>query len=321
MDNDRPSTNIYAFPAVGRAGLGNLLFPWARAEVFARQHGLPVLAPQWTQPKIGPLLRREKDLRYYTGLFSNAGCVRGLRRWWIAYRAEHVSEELGPRALRNPPQRRPRAVVFSGEGAWFEPLHAHREFVARRLIEILSGSTRNQLDVSTDRTPYVAAHVRRGDMKTLAHREPFPLGHWAHTPSIEWFVGAVHAVREAAGTAIPIKVFSDGTDEQLRPLLSLPGVHRAAPNPSVVDILLLSRARAVITSGSSSFSSWGVFLGGLPSLWYPQLRKDLVYGKPQYSIETDYDGRFDAASADALREALQVAPGPTSTHTPAPSGR
>src|SRR5262249_28756870 len=67
-----PMSNVFAFPSVGRGGLGNMLFPWARAEVFRKRHGVPMLAPQWTQFKIGPLLRGERDKRYYTGLFDHS---------------------------------------------------------------------------------------------------------------------------------------------------------------------------------------------------------------------------------------------------------
>ena len=51
------------------AGLGNLLFPWARSMVLARSAGLIPIFPTWPQLKLGPIFRRERDARTYQDLF------------------------------------------------------------------------------------------------------------------------------------------------------------------------------------------------------------------------------------------------------------
>src|SRR5262249_41653050 len=113
---------VYAYGHPGRAGLGNMLFPWARAEVFRQVHKVPMLATQWTQPKIGPLLRGEKDLRYYVGLFDNAGQIGGLRKFLILRRAEKVAQKDAEAfmAAGGSKTKKPTVVVFSGWEGWFE---------------------------------------------------------------------------------------------------------------------------------------------------------------------------------------------------------
>src|SRR5438874_7065079 len=83
---------VYAYASLGRTGLGNMLFPWARCEIFAARHCLPILAPQWTQPKIGPLLRSERDWRFYTGLFDNSSYIHGLQKILLIATARKISE-------------------------------------------------------------------------------------------------------------------------------------------------------------------------------------------------------------------------------------
>ena len=46
-------------------GLGNRLFPWARARVFASANEIPMLAPRWVSPRIMPLFRKGAEIRPY----------------------------------------------------------------------------------------------------------------------------------------------------------------------------------------------------------------------------------------------------------------
>jgi len=46
--------SLFALPIVGRAGLGNMLFPWARAEIFAKRFNARVLRPSWNTVRPGP---------------------------------------------------------------------------------------------------------------------------------------------------------------------------------------------------------------------------------------------------------------------------
>ena len=50
---------------LGGAGLGNILFPWATAIVYAKIHNLTRLQTTWKNLKIGTFLRIDRDKRIY----------------------------------------------------------------------------------------------------------------------------------------------------------------------------------------------------------------------------------------------------------------
>src|SRR5205807_8204048 len=133
----------YGHAIVGRSGLGNLLLPWARCEVFCHTNHLPMLAPQWSAPKIGPLLRGERDLRFYVGLFNNKSYIRGLRKWFILYRSHRIPETHSQSLFE---ASEPAVVIFEGLGEFFKPLLAHQPYLAERLYNILSDKSRQSLE-------------------------------------------------------------------------------------------------------------------------------------------------------------------------------
>jgi hypothetical protein len=280
-----------------RAGLANMLIPWARAEVFGMRHGLRMLAPRWFMPRIGPILRRERDPRFYTGQFSSRGYVRGLRKWAVLARARRVSEDEGDALAKAGFSGSPVVVQFTSYERWFQGLLEHRIFVKRRLHEILSGRVKALV-----RQPIggavVAVHLRRGDMRVMRPGEPYDERNWG-TMSDEWFLGAIRSVRGALGEDAPVAIFSDGTDAQLAPFLDLPNTRRAPAASAVVDLIRLSRARVLITTGTSSFSAWAAYLGGMPSVWYPGLRGRFLPPAEGLGemIETDFQGALAPTSS------------------------
>src|SRR5262245_59443548 len=94
----------FGFLRAGGPGLGNCLLPWARSVVFARRHGLTPIWPAWPQINIGPLLRREADLRTYIGFFRPNDAVHGLAKARLLSTRSRASE-LDP-ALGDPPGQR-----------------------------------------------------------------------------------------------------------------------------------------------------------------------------------------------------------------------
>lgn len=75
-------------------GLGNRLFPWARARIFASANGVPMLAPRWVSPRIRPLFRGEAQARAFPRqvlligqLKPRPGDVTGLKRLLIERRS------------------------------------------------------------------------------------------------------------------------------------------------------------------------------------------------------------------------------------------
>lgn len=282
-------SRVHVYVRPGRTGLGNMLFPWARAIVFSEAHNIPMLSVRWTQPKVGPILRRERDARLYMGLFSSRGYVSGIRKWAALLTLPRVSEDDAG-GTEGVLRARRGIVLFEGMGGMFAPLLAHHERVKARLEGMLTPSVREMIDPRGGGTePYIAMHVRRGDMKTLLYGQPFPAGPGNFTMPVEWYVRVAEQLREGTWGSLPIRVFSDGTDAQLAPLLRLEGVSRAPPRPSIVDIFLMAKARLLVATSNSTFSMWATFLGRMPTVYYPGQTNN-VTGDIRNVIETDLQG-------------------------------
>jgi hypothetical protein len=256
---------LYALARIGRAGLGNCLLPWARAEIFARRTGAALLAPRWAQPRLGPWLRAEAVKRGYFGYFSSKGYLSGWKKLAVCAIAHRVDEHAAADRLAG--RGRPVLVEFSGLGSMFAPLLEHRALVLERLRGITA--ERFQSAPVGEERNFVAMHVRRGDLTRQGYSKQ-ELGSVAQYTCLSWFASMVSAIRSAPTLRhLPVVVFTDGYPDEVSELTRMPGVRLRAPQPAIADLWALSRARILFASGNSTFSIWGSFLGGMPTLYAP----------------------------------------------------
>jgi hypothetical protein len=268
-------TVLLAHVRVGRGqGLGNRMFPWARARVFCEAQAARMLAPSWARLAIGPILRGGVDLRDYRGRFmlhgvfrpreDDVGAVLGVLRR-ARGRVVTEPEDLTSRFEVDPADGRPTIVRFEGYRRFFGPLVTSQVMLARELPRIVHPRHR----VEVERLPDVpiALHVRCGpDFPQAATSARLAAGE--ATP-LSWFLAALRLVRRAAGRDVAAYVVSDGSTAQLRPLLAEPSVVHFRGRSAITDLLLLAKARVLLASGSSSFSAWGAFLGRMPAVSHP----------------------------------------------------
>ncbi len=259
---------MYCRAVLPNAGLGNKLFPWARCRVFSLEHGIGMLAPCWTQLKVGPILRGHRDARLYHDLFKSKvpGDISAPRAWWLRLSTRRVVYEpldahtlgLSPGALE--------MVVFRGERDHFESLTGWHAV----LLQQLRAMTRERWLQRADQVGEVRVgiHVRRGDFVEAASEEDFILKGAVRTP-LDWFVESIAAIRRMLGYAVPALVVSDAPDRLLADLLKEEAVTRADTGSAIGDLLVLSQAKLLLASGGSSFSAWAAFLGQMPTVSYP----------------------------------------------------
>lgn len=271
---------IYGFPDVGRHGLGHSLLAWGRCQLWCRDRGAQPLSPRWLRLRLGPYLRRERDKRNYFLLFRAGNAIGGLRKAWILATTRKVEEsdaakvgdgEAAIVVFRSIPDNDVRKdfAALRGEGAWL----------------------RGQLQAITlprhlpdgPAFPHVAIHVRMGDF-AVSDPERAESGQQNVRTGLAWFVGALQALRAALGEPIPAIVYSDGSTEELAPLLKLEAVARAPDRSAVTDMLAIARADALIGSGSG-FSIWGSLLGDVPRLSAPGQQLARVLDLEQAEIE------------------------------------
>src|SRR5262249_52692787 len=99
------------------AGLGNKLFVWARAEVFAMLNDMPNDTMGWTWPKIGPILRSERSLRMY-GRYICSRKGAGSIALATGFLTGKLVIEPEVAALPRCSARRSRTYVFKHHTSW-----------------------------------------------------------------------------------------------------------------------------------------------------------------------------------------------------------
>lgn len=251
-------------------GLGNRLFPWARAFLFARRYGLQMLAPKWQAVRRGPLLRGGAlsggvplfDVPgkiWLLGNFGSEGYVSGLPRQRVLKRASRISESDDiERAVQESLRGNgvPLVVTFRGDGSHFKDLVGEHDVLRIELIRI--ARHRPVLHASFP----IALNVRLGrDFRRAEAASDFAHKGGLRTP-VEWFARSLVRLRSDLGdSTAPALVVSDGADSELAPLLRLPNVHRFRSHYAVADLLALAGSRHLIGSGGSSFTAWAGYLG------------------------------------------------------------
>jgi hypothetical protein len=257
-----------------------------------------MLAPNWlhVHGHVGPLRRRERDNRMYHLLFQFPGYITGARWWWLlATRNRILAEQANLSTLIT--QKESALIIFSNRVQLNEETHFH-EVVnhGAELKDELISITRPQ-HRPHQLPPHIALHVRMGDFSPMKGRENLRQGSKNSRIPIDWYVEMLQGLRKAIG---PVKalLYSDGSDIELAPLLALPAVARPPKAPSITDLLCISQAKVLISSGSG-FSKWGAFLGEVPRVCFPGQRfvrvlpaNEVTEREPECEYEADLPETF-----------------------------
>lgn len=240
--------NLYAYPAVERRGLCNMLFPWARAVLFARDHNCKVIAPSWVKiNRLGPILRRERDKRYYLGQFTNCGYVKGIKKWWLLSTCTKVCEDVKDTATKG-------VVVFNELRNYFEDLKGGQAYIEKELLKITSQNILERLEMLPKH--FIGVHIRMGDFAKIGQCLPG-----------DYYLRAIERARKITGEATEVLVFSDAKVETLSYLNEISNVCLMPSGAALHDMLALSRAEVLVGTNLSTFSEWAAFLGGMKNLW------------------------------------------------------
>lgn len=251
------SKNIYAFPKLPKAGLANMLVPWAECFIWSKDEGLERIAPFWQKIRIGPFFRDERDKRQYQRFFITKGTITGLRRFLLLFTSKQVSAEIYRFSDFKTLNTQNTIVCFSE--MHIGRLVGRHEEVNNELYRI----TRPKFWPTTLPKSFIAIHIRLGD---FPQRLESSKQRYFRLP-IEWYVEALQQLRIAMGNNLTAIIFSDGTDEELEQILKLENIIRSPYSEAISDLLAIAKSTVFITS-YSSFSSFGAYLGQSPSLWY-----------------------------------------------------
>lgn len=272
-----------AYADVGRAGLGNMLMPWARCRVWSWQVGAEMLAPTWFTFRVGPYVRREPDKRRYHTSFHSNGYVAGPRKWLALAFRPRVNGDV----FRPVESGRSVLVVFRGLDGTFPFIRGHHIQLRQELLRITRWEHRPP---EVDDGPFVAVHVRMGDFQIPNSTEELVRGDFNLRQPLSWYAAVIKEIRRVSGSGPLFRVFSDGNRQDLDEVLALPGVELVERKNAIADLLRMSRASLLLASGSS-FSMWASFLGQVPTIWFPgQLRLPLLEGPARDTLEVEWGG-------------------------------
>jgi hypothetical protein len=157
----------------------------------------------------------------------------------------------------------------SGEGLFenirngFEPLWPHRSYLRDEFTKLIQPEVLASVPAGT--VPRVGCHVRLGDFQKT--NDSSRLGQANARLPLPWYAYQLQLLT-SYWPNVPIEIFSDGTDEELDPILQLPNVSRANYKNTVADLVAMTRVRFLICSGST-FSAWAAFLGEMPTISFP----------------------------------------------------
>jgi len=249
----------YVWADLPRGGLGNKLFVWANAQVFADRSRVPLFVTGWNNPFGLRTFLKGGGIRRYGALFQYSGVGRSLLCKWD----KTISEKLDEPGLdlRLESGSRARFTKLPPWQEWFLPLIPHRAMVVKGFREILSERVKAEM-VHLTGAP-IAVHVRLGDFRRVGKHEEFSKVGNARTP-MEYFCRLCERIRETIGWDAPIRIYSDGKDNELQELLRMRNVNRARDRNPVLDMIEMSLSKVLICSAGSSFSQWAAFLGTQP---------------------------------------------------------
>lgn len=240
---------------VGGSGLANCLFVYAKAIVLAHLSDAKIIAPTWRNLSLGTYLRKETDKRHYCGLFTKRGEVSGIKRWFYLLFKRRTNDINTIRKTNG---------ILEVEGIYdfFTPLLDHHKLVADYILSHINTGILKSV-ASFDFKKTIAVHIRLGDFPA-SRRVP-----------MEWYISKIKDYNNTHR----ILLFSDGSDSELKDVLSLNNVKRVYFGGAIQDIVAISKCDYLIGS-DSSFSAWGAFLGQVPCTFYK-----LQFGKVLYQNE------------------------------------
>ena len=173
----------------------------------------------------------------YDALFNDIG-ISGLKEAWLLFTWRLFGRE--------------DVEVHKGLENYFQDLNKDVPLVQEYFNKILKKETVAKV-YEQRMKGMIAVHVRLGDYVPEMRVD------------ISWYRGVIESIIKDYPQQ-KFALFSDGSDEELQSLLSLPNVERCFFGNAFADMWAISKCKFVIAS-DSTFSAWGAFLGQLPILF------------------------------------------------------
>jgi hypothetical protein len=220
------------FFRIGGPGLGNLLFPIARAALKSRDDNTTFLWPTLRQIKIGPFLRGEKDPRLYGDIFIRRNILEIIKYLILRY-------------------TQPSKVVFIhvGLGDFFSRFTKSDSIYLKSLFK-------RRMRKTIKLSPKICVHIRRGDFS----KSSAPILSFNALLDISWFDKRISQLLAEGAKKEDIVIYASDIDQDISWLINKHDLKLSQNNCPLNTILEMSGAEIIIPS-LSTFSLWSIFLG------------------------------------------------------------
>lgn len=267
---------------LGGAGLGNILFPWARAIIFARKNNLELINTTWKTLKIGPLLRGEIDTRGYSSLFEENN-IKGLKKFNLLNFKKRYSENNINEFLN---EKSESVLIFTNMKNQMLDILDDYDIVKNELCKITKKEHLENIKKFDGKG--ITVHIRMGDFTIPGSEAEIRNGKTNCRLPLKWYISIINKIREEINNDIPVNIFSDGKDEELKEILSLSNVKRHYYGSAIADMLAISKSQLLIAS-NSTFSLWASYLGRMPTIWFPGTHRIKLYKNSPEIFEDSID--------------------------------
>jgi hypothetical protein len=255
------------------AGLGNELFPWAKAFLAGQVLGARVMHPAWG------LNKRE----YYRDFGTSR--LDWLQQCAIksalpvvhfdeaAYRATGKAaygEAVAQFAANEELDLRGR-FVFLASGMWggFHAIQQARVFVLAELLKARQALANLHATLARVRPgrALVAVHIRRGDFLKADAVEDYR-GRFNVALPLAWYLATCSALKRDCGNCIEFLLITDAAPGDVQEFIDAfhPLTTFHLRQTACSDLLAMAFADALVCS-VSSYSMWGAFLSRAPYIW------------------------------------------------------
>ena len=267
---------------IGGSGLGNILFPWSRGAVYARKNNFKKINSTWATLKYGPFVRKEKDKRTYHNIFKENN-IGGIPKIIYLLFGKSFHEYENVKTVKC---LRPKIVNFSGMKNQMLDILGDYSIVKEELFKIIRPE---HLELAKKNKPeFIALHIRLGDFAQPISENEIRKGKTNCRLPLKWYKITINKIRKALGEDIPVTVFSDGLDEDLKEILEMVNVNRSQGGTAISDMLSLSYSKILIAS-NSTFSLWASYLGRTNTIWFPGTHRINLFKENEKVFEGELD--------------------------------
>jgi len=255
------------------AGLGNELFPWAKAFLAGQALNARVMHPAWG------LNRRRYWRDFGTSRLDWIGQAAVKRVLPVidfdeaAYLASgksdyqdavaHFAAEEGLDSRKH--------FAFSASGMWggFHAIRKARIFVLAELMKARSAVANVHATLARVRPgrALIAVHIRRGDFHDVDPDQDYR-GRFNVALPLDWYLACCSSLKRDCGNRIEFLLITDAAPADVQPFIDAfhPLTTFHLRQTACSDLLTMAFADALVCS-VSSYSMWGAFLSRAPYIW------------------------------------------------------